>query len=181
METTINHLAKNWWVVLLRGIVAIAFGVTAFIWPGLTLAVLVVMLGAFILVDGVFGMIDGIRLRNGIETWWVRLLDGILGIVAGGIMLFMPGLSAFVLLIFIAAWSVLGGVLRVIAAIQLRKEIDGEWFLGLSGALSILFGVAIVALPHAGLVSIAWIIGFWAVAFGVAFVLLSLRLRRLAD
>ena len=95
-------------------------------------------------------------------------------------MLFMPGLSAFVLLIFIAAWSVLGGALRIFAAIQLRKKIDGDWFLALSGVLSILFGVAIVALPYAGLVSIAWIIGFWAIAFGVMFVLLSRRLRRAA-
>lgn len=181
METTLNFLARNWWIVLLRGIAAIIFGLAAFVWPGLTLTVLVMLFGAFILVDGVFGTVDAIRYRKTLGNWWYWLLDGILGIVAGGVMLLMPGISAFVLLVFVAAWSVLGGALRIFAAIQLRKKIDGEWFLGLSGLLSIVFGVAIVALPHAGLVSIAWIIGFWAVAFGVLFILLSLRLRRLAD
>lgn len=181
METTLNFLARNWWIVLLRGIAAIIFGLAAFVWPGLTLTVLVMLFGAFILVDGVLGTVDAIRYRKSLGNWWYWLLDGILGIVAGGVMLLMPGISAFVLLVFVAAWSVLGGALRIFAAIQLRKKIDGEWFLGLSGLLSIVFGVAIVALPHAGLVSIAWIIGFWAVAFGVVFILLSLRLRRLAD
>ena len=181
MDRALNSLARNWWIVLLRGIAAIVFGLAAFAWPGLTLAVLVIMFGAYILVDGICGTIDAIRCRNELDNWWSGLFDGILGIIAGGVMLFMPGVSAFVLLLFVAAWSIIGGGLRIFAAIQLRKQIEGEWILIVSGLLSIVFGVAIFALPHAGLVSIAWIIGFWALAFGVLFVLLSLRLRKAAD
>lgn len=90
-------------------------------------------------------------------------------------------MSAFALLIVVAVWAILGGALRIFAAIQLRKQIEGEWILIVSGLLSIAFGVAIIALPHAGLVSIAWIIGFWALAFGVLFVLLAFRLRKATD
>ncbi|WP_341864174.1 HdeD family acid-resistance protein [Gymnodinialimonas sp. 57CJ19] len=178
MDTTLNFFARNWWLVLLRGIAAIVFGLMAFVWPVLTLSVLVILFGAYILADGVFSTIDAIRLRNEVDKWWLGLLDGLLGIVAGGLMLFMPGITALVMLVFLAAWSILGGALRILLAVQLRKEIEGEWLLVVSGLLSIAFGVAIVALPHAGLVSIAWIIGFWAIAFGVLFILLSLRLRR---
>jgi uncharacterized membrane protein HdeD (DUF308 family) len=180
MKTTLDFFARNWWVLLLRGIAAIVFGLAAFVWPGLTLAVLVIMFGAYIFVDGVFGTIDAIRYRKDMDNWWFWLLDGILGILAGAVMLLMPGVSAFVLLVFVAAWAILGGAIRIFAAIQLRKQISGEWILIASGLLSIAFGVAIVALPHAGLVSIAWIIGFWALAFGVLFVLLAFRLRNAA-
>lgn len=179
MDRTLNYLAGNWWVVLLRGLAAIVFGILAFMWPGLTLAVLVIMFGAFIFVDGIFGTIDAIKHRKELDNWWFWLLDGIVGVLAGAVMLFMPGISAVVLLFFIAAWSIVGGVMRIFAAIQLRKHITGEWLLVLSGVLSIVFGIAIVAVPHAGLVSIAWIIGIWALAFGILFVMLAFRLRKL--
>lgn len=180
MQTTLTFLARNWWVVLLRGIAAILFALAAFAWPGLTLAVLVVLFGAYTLLDGLFGTIDAIRYRNAMANWWVWLLDGLLGIAVGAFMLLMPGVSAYILLIFVAAWAILGGLLRIFAAIQLRRQIEGEWILIFSGILSVAFGVAIVALPHAGLVSIAWIIGFWALILGLVFVLLALRLRRIA-
>lgn len=177
MDTPLTFLARNWWVVLARGVVAILFGLAAFAWPGLTVAALILMLGAFVLADGIIGTIDAIRYRNEMENWWFWLLDGIVGIIAGALMLFMPGITAVLLLGFVAAWAVLGGILRIVAAIQLRKKIEGEWFMIASGALSIVFGVALIAVPNAGLMSIAWLIGFWAIAFGVLFVLLSFRLR----
>ncbi len=180
MDNTLDFLARNWWILLMRGIAAILFGIAAFAWPGLTLSVLVIIFGAYILADGLIGVIDAIRYRDQMDNWWFWLLEGVLGIVVGVLTLFMPGITALILLGFVAAWSILGGILRIVAAIQLRKKIKGEWFMILSGVLSILFGVAIIALPHAGLLSIAWIIGFWAIAIGVVFVLLAFRLRNAA-
>ena len=173
-----NFLERNWWVPLVRGIAAILFGIAAFVWPGLTVAALVLLFGAYVLVDGVFGVIDSIRYRNRIANWGWWLLDGVLGIVVGALTLFMPGVSAFVLLMFIAGWAIVGGVLRIVAAIQLRKRIEGEWLLVLSGVLSVLFGVLLVVLPGAGILSLVWLIGFWAVLFGVTLIALAFRLRR---
>lgn len=178
MQDAMNFLSRNWWLLLLRGIAAIAFGLATFAWPGLTLSVLIMFFGAYILFDGIVGVIDALRYRDGVDNWWFWLLESILGVVVGLLTLLMPGVTAFVLLVFIAAWSILGGLFRIIAAIQLRKKIDGEWLMVLSGLLSVLFGVAIIALPHAGLVSIAWLIGFWAIAFGILFVLLAFKLRK---
>ncbi|MCX7564991.1 HdeD family acid-resistance protein [Sulfitobacter sp. F26169L] len=178
MENAMNFLTRNWWLLLLRGIAAILFGLATFVWPGLTISVLIIMFGAYILLDGIIGVVDALRYREGVDNWWFWLFESILGIVVGLLTLFMPGITALVLLMFVAAWSILGGVLRIVAAIQLRKKIEGEWIMVLSGVLSIVFGVAIIALPHAGLVSIAWLIGFWAIAFGILFIMLAFRLRK---
>lgn len=178
MEQLTTLIARNWWVLLLRGIAAIIFGIAAFAWPGLTISVLILIFGAFVLFDGVSGVIDAIRFRDERPNWGLWLLEGILGVVVGLAMLLMPGLTAIFMIGLIAAWSIIGGVLRIIAAIQLRREIEGEWFLILSGVLSVLFGIAILVLPTAGLLSIAWLIGFWAIAIGVLFILLAFRLRK---
>lgn len=178
MEDALKLMARNWWILLVRGLAAILFGITAIVWPALSLSVMVMLFGAYILVDGVFSMFDAIRARNSVDNWWLWLLEGLLGVAMGLLTLFMPGITALLLLAFVAVWSILGGVLRIATAIQLRKKIQGEWVLIFSGVLSILFGIAIVALPHAGLVSIAWLIGFWAIVFGVVFVLLAFRLRK---
>ncbi len=173
-----NYLERNWWVLLVRGIAAILFGIAAFAWPGLTAAILVVMFGAYMLIDGLFGIIDSIRYRETMNNWWLFLLEGALGVIAGLLILSMPGITALVLVTFIAFWAILGGILRVVAAIQLRKEITGEWMFGLGGALSILFGVLLIAMPGAGLLSLVWLIGIWAFALGVLFIALAFRLRK---
>ncbi|WP_241962916.1 HdeD family acid-resistance protein [Thalassorhabdomicrobium marinisediminis] len=178
MKEALEFLQRNWWLLLLRGLAAIAFGVAAFVWPGLTLSLLVMLFGAYILFDGIVGTVDAIRYRDQMDNWLFWLFEGVLGIVVGLLMLFMPAVTAFFLVILIAVWSILGGVLRIVAAVQLRKKIEGEWLLILSGVLSILFGIAVIALPYAGLVSIAWLIGFWAVVFGILFVVLAFRLRK---
>lgn len=172
-----HFLARNWWLVLVRGIASILFGIAAFAWPGLTASMLVVIFGAYLLADGILGIVDSIRYRGRIDRWWFWLLDGVLGVLVGGLTLFMPGLSVFVLLVLIACWAIMGGVFRIFAAIHLRREIRGEWLLGLSGVLSILLGVFLIAMPGPGLVSLVWLIGIWAVTFGFFFILLSLRLR----
>ena len=177
-DEPMNFLARNWWVPLVRGIAAILFGIAAFAWPGLTVAVLVLLFGAYALVDGVFGVIDSIRYRDRIANWGLWLLEGVLGIAVGAMTLLLPGVSALVLLMLVAAWAIVGGVLRIVAAIQLRKRIEGEWLLGLGGALSILFGVLLVALPGAGILSLVWLIAAWAIVFGIVLTALALRLRR---
>ncbi len=175
----VNFMERNWWLLLVRGIAAILFGIGAFVWPGLTAATLVLFFGIYMLVDGVFGVVDSIRYRDRLNHWWVWLLDGILGVVVGGLTLFMPGATAFVLVMLIGVWAIVGGVLRIVAAIQIRKEIEGEWLLGLGGLLSILFGVVVVAQPGVGLLSLVWLIGSWALIAGVVFIMLAFRLRKI--
>ncbi|MCL3882942.1 HdeD family acid-resistance protein [Marivita sp. GX14005] len=177
MEPILQRMQRNWWIFLLRGIAAILLGLAAFFWPALTMAVLVVMLGAYVLVDGVFGLIDTVRYRERFKRIWPLVLESILGIVFGLLTLLMPGVTAFVLLMFIAAWAVIGGVLRIVLAFQIRHEITGEWLLILGGVLSILFGGLLIAMPVAGLISVTWLIGLYAVLFGVLFVILAFRLK----
>lgn len=179
MREPLNFLERNWWLPLVRGIAAILFGIAAFAWPGLTVAVLLMLFGAYALVDGIFGVVDSIRYRDRIANWGLWLLEGVLGIVVGGLTLLAPGVTAFVLLMFIAAWAIVGGILRIVAAIQLRKRIEGEWLMVLSGVLSIVFGGLLVTLPAAGILSLAWLIGCWAVLFGVVLIALAFRLRRI--
>ena len=178
MSQPVNFLERNWWLPLVRGIAAILFGIAAFVWPGLTVSVLVLLFGAYVLVDGAIGIVDSIRYRHRIANWGFWLLEGVLGVAVGALTLFMPGVTALVLLMFIAAWAIVGGILRIVAAIQLRKRIEGEWLLILSGVLSVLFGGLLVAIPAVGILSLVWLIGIWAVLFGAVLIALAFRLRR---
>jgi uncharacterized membrane protein HdeD (DUF308 family) len=145
----VHALAKNWWLLLLRGIAAIIFGVLAFAWPGVTLLTLILFYGAFALVDGVLAIIAAITGGAPGPRWWLAIV-GLLGIAAGLLTFLMPGLSALVLLFFIAGWAITTGVFQIIGAIQLRKEIDNEWLLVLGGIISVLFGIGVMVAPGAG-------------------------------
>jgi uncharacterized membrane protein HdeD (DUF308 family) len=136
------ELGRNWWVFLIRGIAAILFGIGAFLWPGLTIAVLVLMFGAYAFVDGIFAIIAGISARNESGRWWMMILVGLAGVVVGILTFVQPGITAIVLLYYIAAWAVISGIFQVISAIQLRKEIEGEWLLVLGGIASVIFGIS---------------------------------------
>src|SRR5690349_1781292 len=164
MLRTITH---SWWMLLVRGIFAILFGIAAFIWPGLTIEVLVSLFGAYALLDRIFTIIVGIQQYGEAKRWWAVVLEGIAGIVLGVLTLFWPGTTAAVLLAFIAAWAIVTGVLEIAAAIGLRKVIQGEWMMILAGAASILFGVLMILQPAAGAVAIIWLIGAYALIFGV--------------
>ena len=170
-------LARNWWVLLLRGIIAILFGVTAYAWPGMTLATLVMFFAAFVLVDGVFDVFAAFSGRKENENWWVLLLEGLLGIAFGVITWTRPGVTVVVLLLFIAFWALATGILRIIMAIRLRKEIEGEWWLILSGLASVLFGVIVMARPGAGALAMLWVIAAWAIITGIFLVILSFQAR----
>jgi uncharacterized membrane protein HdeD (DUF308 family) len=171
-------LARNWWALVLRGLAAILFGILAFAWPGITLFVLVLFFGAYMLVDGIFAIVAAVRAAGEEDRWWLLLIQGTLGVLAGLVAIFWPGLTALALLYFIAAWAIVTGIMEIVAAIRLRREIEGEWALALSGALSVLFGVLLVVLPApAGLLSLVWLIGAYAVATGVLLLILAFRVR----
>ena len=162
----------------MRGLAAIVFGVLAFVWPDITLFALVLLFGAYMLVDGIFAIVAAVRAAGREARWWLLLIEGVLGVLAGLVAAFWPGLTALALLYFIAAWAIVSGILEVIGAIRLRREIEGEWALGLSGALSVLFGILLVVIPApAGLLSLVWLIGAYALVFGVLLLVLAFRLR----
>ena len=167
-----RYLADHWWAVLLRGVAAILFGVLAFAWPGLTIALLVLIWGAYALIDGLFSLIAGIRAKYG-----TLILLGILGIAAGVVTFFWPGITAITLLWIIAFWAIFAGVMQIAAAIRLRKEIQGEWVLILSGVCTVALGVLLIMYPGAGAVSIAWLIASFALAWGLLLVILAFKLK----
>jgi uncharacterized membrane protein HdeD (DUF308 family) len=174
----LNQLARSWWLVLLRGIAGIVFGLLALAWPGITLLMLVLFYGAYALVDGVFSLIAAFAGKGeGGPTWWL-ILVGILGIVAGLVTFFLPGISAVVLIMVIGAWAVVCGIFEIIGAIQLRKEIDNEWLLILSGIVSVLFGLGVLIFPGAGALALVWVIATFAIAFGILWIVLAFRLRK---
>jgi uncharacterized membrane protein HdeD (DUF308 family) len=178
MNTSLLHLlAKNWWLFLLRGIAAIVFGILAFMWPALTLVTLVLLFGAYALVDGVFALIAAFRRGEGVPRGWL-VLTGLLGLAAAATTLFYPGFTALALVLFIGSWSIVRGVFEIVGAIQLRKEITGEWLLILSGLMSILFGVIVFIAPGAGALALVWLIAIYSIVFGALLTGLAFRVRR---
>lgn len=167
----------SWWALLLRGIAAVAFGILAFVWPQITLTVLVFLWGAYALVDGIFAIAAGIKSYGKNKRWWILLLEGVLSAAAGVFAFVIPGITALILLILIASWAIVTGVFEIVAAIQLRKEIKGEWLLALAGVASILFGVLLFLNPGAGALAVVWLIGAYAIVFGALLIALGLRLR----
>jgi len=158
-------------------VAAIVFGVLALVWPSLTVQVLVSLFGAFALVDGAFTLFMGIDSREFNDRWWAMALGGVSGIVIGLLTFFYPSVTAMVLLYFIAAWAMVTGVFEIVAAIELRRVIDGEWAMTLGGLLSIIFGVLLAAFPGAGALGLVWAIGIYAISFGVVLLVLAFRLR----
>jgi uncharacterized membrane protein HdeD (DUF308 family) len=174
----VDGLARNWWVVLLRGLAGIIFGLLTFFEPGISLAALVLLFGAYAFVDGVFSIVTAVRRRSA-DRWWLLLLEGIAGILAGIATLIWPAITAIVLLYLIAAWALVTGVLEIAAAIRLRKAITGEWLLALSGVASVILGVLLIIAPGPGALAVVIWIGAYAFVFGALLVALSFRLRSL--
>jgi uncharacterized membrane protein HdeD (DUF308 family) len=174
-QPALPMLAGNWWALLLRGIAAILFGLAALFWPGPTLFVLIVFFGAYALVDGVLAIVAGFRGSEG--SRWLLLAEGVLGVLVGLVAFFWPGITALVLLFLISAWAILTGLLKGIMAIAFRRSIENEGLMGLSGVLSVLFGVVLAVLPGVGLLSLVWLVGIYALIFGVALIVLGFRAR----
>jgi len=173
----LHALARNWWLLLLRGVCAIAFGVLAFVWPGATLLTLVLLYGAYALADGVLAIAAAVMGGPSAPRWWLAVV-GLLGIAAGVVTLLLPGMTALLLLLFIAAWAVATGVMQIVGAVRLRKEIDNEWWLIGGGVLSILFGIVLAVQPGAGALALLYVIGAYAIVYGIMLVSFALRLRR---
>lgn len=174
----VDVLARNWWAIAIRGIAAILFGLCAFFIPGAALWALVLLFGAYALVDGIFAILAAVRAAQAHERWVQLLFAGIFGVAIAAITLFEPGFTALALLYLIAAWAVVTGVFELIAAFELRRHLPGEvWWL-LAGLCSVLFGLYLFWQPATGALAVLWIIGIYAIAFGVFLLGLALRLRR---
>lgn len=171
-------LSRKWWLLLLRGLVAIVFGVLTWLKPGISLAGLVLFFGAYSMADGLLGLWTAIAGHKHHQDWWVLLLEGLLGIGIGIATFLVPGITALALLFYIAIWAVATGVLEIVAAIRLRREIKGEWALILAGLASVVFGALLVVHPGAGALALLWLIASYAIVFGVLLVVLAFRARR---
>ena len=176
MATTLG-LAKWWWTFIVRGIVAILFGVLAFISPAFGVGLLVGLFAAWAIIDGVNSLLTGIRTRGTDRSWWLEILEGVVGVAAGVIALVLPGFAAEVLLLLISAWAILTGILEIVMAVRLRRVIEGEVWLALAGIASIVFGVVLFLFPAAGALSIVWLLAGFAIAYGAFLVMLGWRLR----
>jgi uncharacterized membrane protein HdeD (DUF308 family) len=164
-------------LLIVRGIVGVVFGLVAFAWPGITIAALVVIFGAYAVIDGVTNVFLGLSRLPGRGRSWATTIQGIAGVVAGVLAFIWPAVTALVLVVFIGAWAIVTGLFEIAAAIKLRKEISGEWLLALSGLMSLAFGVLVFAFPGAGAVGIAWVLGAYAMAGGAVLIALGVRLR----
>jgi uncharacterized membrane protein HdeD (DUF308 family) len=168
----------HWWALAIRGVIAIIFGLAALLRPGIALEALILLFGAYALVDGVFAIVGVFGGTRGGTPRWLLLIEGIAGVLAGLIAFVLPGLTAVVLLYLIAAWAVVTGIFEIATAIRLRQEIRGEWALIIGGALSVLFGVILAVIgPVAGLLSLIWLIGIYAVAFGILMLITAFQVR----
>jgi uncharacterized membrane protein HdeD (DUF308 family) len=163
--------------LITRGLVGIAVGVLAFLWPGLTIAVLVGIFALYALIDGVTNLILSATGSSKHGSWWALLFEGLVGVAAGVLTFFWPGITVLALVWLIATWAIVTGILEIAAAIKLRRVITNEWLLMLSGALSILFGVYLFGFPIAGAIGIAWVLGAYAAVTGIILVVLGIRLR----
>jgi uncharacterized membrane protein HdeD (DUF308 family) len=172
----VDSLSRNWWAVVLRGSAGILFGIITFVAPAISLVSLVILFGAYAFIDGVFAIVSSVRAR-GNDRWWLLLVEGVAGVATGVLTVFWPGITALVLLYLIAAWALVTGVFEIGAALRLRKAIRGEWLLALSGVLSIVLGVLLVAEPGAGALAVVIWIGAYTFVFGALLVALGLRLR----
>ncbi len=177
----VNYLNQSRWLIGLRGVLAIVFGVLAFVWPGLTAVALVFLFGAYAFFDGLLSIFAAVRNREVNDRWWLVLLEGLVGIAAGVIAFLFPVSAGIALLFIIAAWAIITGVLEIMAAVRLRQEIDNEWVLGLTGVLSILLGAVIFISPGAGLLGLVWAIGGYAILFGLLMLYLAFTAGQWVD
>lgn len=176
----IESLKRHWWVPVIRGIAAIVFGIIAFVYPGLTIATLVLFFGAWVLIDGIFRVIGAIGHRGSDPDWGWQIVIGIVGIIVGVLTFHAPQVTALALVIYIAAWALMIGAAEIAFAIKVRREIKGEWFLILMGLASIIFAVLLLWNPIAGAAAVIWLIAWYAVVLGILAVFFGFRLRSLS-
>ena len=171
-------LLESWWMLALRGGLALLFGVLALLWPGLTLLVLVALFAAYALLVGVVSVVGAVQNRRRDKKWWLILLLGLVSIAAGVIAILYPSMTALMLVLVMGANALVMGVLDIAVAIRLRKAIQGEWLLILSGLMSIIFGVLVLLFPGAGALAMVWLVSLHAMVTGLLLLVLAFRVRR---
>src|SRR4029077_7704869 len=175
----IETLKRHWWAPVIRWAAAIAFGIIAFVYPGLTIATLVLFFGAWILIDVIFRIVGAIGHRSSNPDWGWQLVIGVLGIIVGFLTFPAPQVTALALFIYIAAWALMIGASEIVLAVKLRHEIKGEWFLILMGLASIVFAILLLWNPIAGAAAVIWLIAWYAVVLGILAIFFGFRLRSL--
>lgn len=175
------EFARTWWMLALRGLIAIIFGVATLVWPGIALKALVLLFGVYALLDGVVALVVAIQTREMLNLWWVWLLEGLVGLAIGILTFLRPGVTEIALLYLIAAWAILTGAFEVVVAAELRKLIERDWLLALDGILSIILGVLLAIRPAQGALAVTWLIGLYAIVVGALLLVLAFRLRRLGQ
>jgi uncharacterized membrane protein HdeD (DUF308 family) len=179
LSPTVSALAERWWAVLIRGLAAILFGIIAIARPGAGLLALVAIWAIYAIVDGIFNLVAAMHGAHEGRRWGWLVFEGVISILAGVVTFAWPGMTALVLVMLIAVWAVITGIAEIAAAISLRHVIEREWLLGASGLLSILFGILLFIFPSAGALSLVFLIGIYAILFGVMLVALGFKLERL--
>lgn len=177
----VQAVRRNWWVMALRGVLAIIFGLIALVDPRIALLAFVYVFGAYAIIDGIIAAYTAIQERGSLSRWGWVLFEGILGIIAGIVAFVYPGLTALVLLYIVAIWAIVTGFMEIVAAFAIRGFAAREWALGLAGVLSIIFGILLFIFPGAGLLSILWLVGVYAIVFGVLFIVRAFQMRSWAS
>jgi uncharacterized membrane protein HdeD (DUF308 family) len=176
----VSALKANWWVLVLRGVVAIAFGIVSFIWPQVTALALVFLLAAFAFVEGIFAFAGAFGYGLPAGQRFLLVLLGLLGVAIGVFAVARPGITAYVIVLWVAWWAIIAGIIQIAVAIEMRKEIENEWALVIGALLSIVFGILLLWRPAPGIITLTYLFGFFAIIFGIAMLSLGLRLRSLA-
>ena len=172
-----SGLGRNWWMVALRGILAVAFGLYALFVPGLALAAIIMAFGVVVLLGGILAIVAGVRRRAEHQPSWAFIVEGIVCVAFGLLALIKPGATALAWLYLISGFAVVSGILHIVAGVELRKQVEGEWALILNGILTTVLGILMVLLPWAGLLSLVWLVGAYSLFFGVLLLVLAIRLR----
>jgi uncharacterized membrane protein HdeD (DUF308 family) len=177
VENLGSILSRTWWLMLLRGLVAIGFGILVLTKPQISLQVLVYLFGVYALVEGILGVALAVHARNERDSWGLLLLWGLLGVGVGILAFVKPDITALALLFYIALWAIATGVLEIAAAIRLREVIKNEWLLIIAGLVSVAFGVLLIARPDVGVLAVLALIGAYAIVLGALLVLFAFKIR----
>jgi len=174
----LQKITAHWWLFLIRGIIAILFGITAFAYPGITAAIFVFLFAGYVAADGILTLVAAVRFSHPESgRWWWMLIQGVLGIAIGVITILYPYVTAFALGILVAVWAIATGLTEIAAAWRLRKDIPNEIFLIVVGVLSVLVGIYLSIFPAVALLSLVWVIAFYAIFAGILLIALAFRLR----
>jgi uncharacterized membrane protein HdeD (DUF308 family) len=181
IATELRLISRYWWILALRGLAAVIFGVIALLFPGIALLALIYIFAAYALIDGVTAVIVAIQERGASRRWPILLAEGLISIIFGILAFAWPGVTALFLLYLIAIWAIFTGVMEIAAAFMMRNMVTREWALGIAGALSIIFGILLIINPGTGIITVLWLLGIYAIVFGVLLIIRAFQFRTLAS